>query len=94
MKLRAYLWLALALTLQNAVAQDAQVSRLDTVQKAGKLRVCTPGDYRPFSLLRPDGAYEGIDIDLAQSAAKALGVEAEIIEDILVDADEGFPGQV
>ncbi len=80
MKRRACLWLGLALTMQYAVAQDVQVSRLDAVQKAGKLRVCTPGDYRPFSLLRPDGAYEGIDIDLVQSVAKSLGVEAEIVK--------------
>jgi cyclohexadienyl dehydratase len=55
-------------------------SRLDEVLKAGKLRVCTPGDYRPFSLLKPDGGYEGLDIDLAQSAAKALGVQVEMVK--------------
>jgi cyclohexadienyl dehydratase len=80
MKLRALLWLGLALTMQYAFAQDAPASRLDTVQKAGKLRVCTPGDYRPFSLLRPDGAYEGLDIELVQALAKSLGVEAEIVK--------------
>jgi cyclohexadienyl dehydratase len=80
MKLHTFLWLVLALVINNAVAQDAQPSRLDAVPKAGKLRVCTPGDYRPFSLLRPDGAYEGIDIDLVQSLAKSLGVETEIIK--------------
>jgi cyclohexadienyl dehydratase len=80
MQLRAILWLAGALVAQVAVAQDVPVSRLDAVQKASKLRVCTPGDYRPFSLSRADGGYEGIDIDLVQSAAKALGVEAEIVK--------------
>ena len=33
-----------------AFAQDAAPSRLDAVQKSGKLRVCTPGDYKPFAL--------------------------------------------
>jgi cyclohexadienyl dehydratase len=80
MQLRAVLALLAAFATQQALAQDAPVSRLEAVQKAGKLRVCTPGDYRPFSLLRADGAYEGIDIDLAQSAAKALGVPAEIVK--------------
>jgi cyclohexadienyl dehydratase len=61
-----------------ALAQDA--SRLDAVQKQGKLRVCTPGDYKPFSLHRPDGAFEGLDVDLVQSAAKALGVQAEFVK--------------
>ena len=56
----------------SAFAQSA--SRLDEVMKSGKLRVCSPGDYKPFSLAKPDGTFEGIDIDLIQSAAKALGV--------------------
>jgi cyclohexadienyl dehydratase len=80
MQLRAIFALLAAFAAQHAIAQDATVSRLEAVQKAGKLRVCTPGDYRPFSLLRSDGGYEGIDIDLARSAAKALGVPAEIVK--------------
>src|SRR5437763_16380801 len=63
-----------------AIAQDIAVSRLDTVQKSGKLRVCTPGDYKPFSLQRPDGGFEGLDVDLIQAAAKALGAEAEFVK--------------
>ncbi len=62
------------------LAQDLQPSRLDTVQKTGKLRICTPGDYKPFSLQRPDGGFEGLDVDLIQAAAKALGVEAEFVK--------------
>jgi len=61
-----------------ASAQDG--SRLDAVQKQGKLRVCTPGDYKPFSLYKPDGSFEGLDVDLVQSAAKALGVQAEFVK--------------
>ena len=38
---------------------DAQESRLDAIQKSGTLRVCTPGDYQPFSLAKPDGIYDG-----------------------------------
>ena len=56
------------------------MSRLDSVQKSGKLRVCTPGDYKPFSLQRPDGGFEGLDVDLIQAAAKALGVETEFVK--------------
>ncbi|GAB4056835.1 transporter substrate-binding domain-containing protein [Uliginosibacterium sediminicola] len=80
MQFRALLGLLAACSLNVAVAQVQPTSRLDEVQKAGKLRVCTPGDYRPFSVLRSDGGFEGIDIDLVQAAAKALGVEAEIIK--------------
>ena len=63
-----------------ALAQDASPSRLDAVQKAGKIRVCSPGDYKPFSLQRPDGGFEGLDIDLVQAAGKALGVETELVK--------------
>jgi cyclohexadienyl dehydratase len=63
-----------------ALAEGMAPSRLDDVVKSGKLRVCTPGDYKPFSLLRADGGYEGLDVDLVQAAAKALGAEAEIVK--------------
>jgi cyclohexadienyl dehydratase len=63
-----------------AAAASAQESRLDAVQKSGALRVCTPGDYKPFSLAKADGTYEGLDVDLAQSMARALGVEARFVK--------------
>jgi cyclohexadienyl dehydratase len=62
------------------VGAQAENSRLDDVMKSGKLRVCTPGDYKPFSYAKPDGNFEGIDIDLIQSAAKALGVEVVMVK--------------
>jgi cyclohexadienyl dehydratase len=73
------LFILAALCMSSAFAQDA-ASRLDAVQKSGKLRVCTPGDYKPFSLAKPDGSFEGIDIDLVHSAAKALGVQVEMVK--------------
>jgi cyclohexadienyl dehydratase len=60
-----------------AAAQD---SRLDAVQKSGVLRACTPGDYKPFSVARGDGGFEGLDVDLVQAMAKALGVRAEFVK--------------
>ena len=39
-----------------SAAAHAQDSRLDAIQKSGVLRVCTPGDYKPFSLAKPDAA--------------------------------------
>nr|WP_316644029.1 transporter substrate-binding domain-containing protein [uncultured Roseateles sp.] len=75
--------LAIALSsfaIAAAGAQDMPASRLDQVQKSGKLRVCTPGDYKPFSLLRADGGFEGLDVDLVQMAGKALGVEVELVK--------------
>ena len=71
---------ALAIAAPVALAQGLPASRLDDIVKAGKLRVCTPGDYKPFSYARPEGGYEGLDIDLVQAAAKALGVEVEMVK--------------
>ena len=71
---------ASALFASQAFAQTQSGSRLDDVIKSGKLRVCTPGDYKPFSVQRLDGGFEGLDIDLVQSAAKALGVEVVMVK--------------
>ena len=72
--------LAVLVASISAQAQSAADSTLDTVMKAGVLRACTPGDYKPFSFLKPDGAYEGIDIDLAQSLAAAIGAKLELVK--------------
>ncbi|MGW2227359.1 transporter substrate-binding domain-containing protein [Streptomyces formicae] len=46
---------------------------LDTVPKKGVLRVCTTGDYAPFTKLDPaDGTYSGVDIEMARDLAKSL----------------------
>ncbi len=59
-----------------AQAQD-YTSHLDKVLQAGQLAVCTTGDYKPYTLLREDGEYEGIDITMARSLAKSLGVNVQ-----------------
>src|SRR5664279_576635 len=69
----------IAMTLCSAIAL-AQDSRLDSVQKSGVLRVCTPGDYKPFSVAKNDATYEGIDVDLVNAMAKALGAEAKFVK--------------
>ena len=55
-------------------------SALDSVMKGGVLRACTPGDYKPFSFQKPDGGYEGIDIDLTTSLAAAIGAKVEFVK--------------
>ncbi|MEN4912492.1 transporter substrate-binding domain-containing protein [Erwinia amylovora] len=64
---------ALLLLAGSASAQ----SHLDRVMQSKTLTVCTTGDYKPYTYLRPDGGYEGIDISLAQSLAKTLGAEVK-----------------
>lgn len=55
-------------------------SRLDDVLARGVLRVCTTGDYKPYSYYRADGKFEGIDIDMADSLARSLGVKADYVK--------------
>jgi cyclohexadienyl dehydratase len=67
--------------VQPAFAQStAASSRLDEVIARGTLRVCTTGDYKPYSYYRPDGTFEGIDIDMTASLAKSLGVKTEFVK--------------
>ena len=71
--------LALLLNLVCACAW-ADTSRLDAILDGGSLRICTTGDYAPFTLQKADGSFEGIDIDLANALAKALGVRAQFVK--------------
>jgi len=59
-----------------AQAQETP-SHLDKVLEKGQLAVCTTGDYKPYTFLRQDGEYEGIDIEMAQSLAQSLGVKVQ-----------------
>ncbi|WP_370819634.1 transporter substrate-binding domain-containing protein [Pandoraea anhela] len=54
-------------------------SRLDDIVTSGTLRACATGDYKPYSYRRPDGQFEGIDVDLVASLAKSLGVRPVIV---------------
>jgi cyclohexadienyl dehydratase len=59
---------------------SAPSSRLDDILARGTLRICTTGDYKPYSFLKPDGQFEGIDIDMAQSLAQSMNVKAEFVK--------------
>lgn len=71
--------LIMLLLLCGAATAAAPASRLDAVVRAGVLRVCTTGDYRPYSLLRADGQFEGSDIALAQALADSLDARVQFV---------------
>jgi cyclohexadienyl dehydratase len=86
--------LCLALALPAAAQQGTTPSVLDTIISRGVLRVGTTGDYKPFTYLNPETKqFEGIDIDMARSLAKALGVPAEFVKTswptLMADFGEG-----
>jgi len=56
-------------------------SALDMVMQRGTLQVCTTGDYKPFTFLKAEAdAYEGIDIEMAKSLARAIGAEPHFVK--------------
>jgi cyclohexadienyl dehydratase len=73
--------LALPAAAQQPAPQQAPASVLDQVALRGALRVGTTGDYKPFTYLNPETKqFEGIDIDMAKSLGKALGVPVEFVK--------------
>ncbi|MDR2528101.1 MAG: transporter substrate-binding domain-containing protein [Synergistaceae bacterium] len=76
-KVGAFLLLAVSLCVV-AVAGAEAGGRLDRILAEKVLRVGTPGDYRPFSMLI-DRNYEGHDIDVTELIAKELGVRVEYV---------------
>jgi len=52
---------------------------LDTVRARGVLRVGSTGDYKPFSYQTGASNFIGLDVELADSLAHALGVKLEIV---------------
>src|SRR6266542_4276336 len=69
--------LVVAMLTAQATAQNTDAeNQLDAVVGNGKLRVCTTGDYKPFTFHdKAANSYQGIDIDLAKALASSLGVE-------------------
>lgn len=56
-------------------------SVLDVLMQRGTLHVCTSGDYRPFTFHKGEGdSYEGIDIEMAKSLARAIGVQPQFVK--------------
>jgi cyclohexadienyl dehydratase len=74
----ARLLLLLALPV-SACHQQPAASDLDRILDAGVVRVCSTGDYRPFSYRDHQGRWSGLDIDLARDLATHLGVRLDLV---------------
>lgn len=73
--------LLIGLVTGSAQADDSTSSHLDRILDRGNVKVCTTGDYKPFTFLDPEtGAFEGIDIDMAHDLAEALGAKATFVK--------------
>ncbi|KVD95714.1 cysteine ABC transporter substrate-binding protein [Burkholderia stagnalis] len=62
----------------SAVAAHAE-DLLDSVKKAGVLRVGLEGTYPPFNSRGTSGQLEGFDVDIANAVAGKLGVKTQFI---------------
>lgn len=67
--------LALLSALPVFAQADTTSSHLERVLQKGSLNVCTTGDYKPYTFLKENVEYEGIDIAMAQSLAASLDVK-------------------
>lgn len=52
---------------------------LDQIVTQGTLRVCSTGDYRPFTYRDTQG-WSGLDIEMAQDLANKLGVKLDLVQ--------------
>ncbi|HEX7972986.1 MAG TPA: transporter substrate-binding domain-containing protein [Anaerolineales bacterium] len=57
----------------------ASNNSLDTIVKAGTIKIAVPEDTPLFGSMGKDGKNEGYDIDVANMLAKDLGVKAELV---------------
>ena len=71
--------LGAAILLWPTASSPAQAGALETIKERGSLRVAGVV-YRPFMIRRPDGSYEGIDVDAMGQIASDLGVKLEFVD--------------
>ncbi|MGO1766163.1 ArtI protein [Advenella sp. S44] len=70
---------ALLCTFPLSLLAQTAPNTLKQVTDSKVLRVCTPGDYKPFSFDK-DGHFEGLDIDLMNALAESLGAKMNIVK--------------
>ncbi|MBA3688666.1 MAG: transporter substrate-binding domain-containing protein [Chloroflexi bacterium] len=64
---------------QDAITEPSSTTGdlLETIKQRGKLAIATDANYEPQSFRKPDGSWQGFDIDVGTEIAKRLGVTAE-----------------
>ena len=53
---------------------------LPQIAQRGSIRVCSTGDYRPFTYHDPQGNWSGLDIEMAHDMASRLGVRLDLVQ--------------
>ncbi|CCM80031.1 MULTISPECIES: ABC transporter substrate-binding protein [Rhizobium] len=65
-----------AALVQNAVG--AEIPLIDSVKSSGTFSIASGLDYAPFEFVDPNGQPAGLDVDLANAAAKLISVKLDI----------------
>ncbi|WP_413738449.1 substrate-binding periplasmic protein [Sodalis sp. RH21] len=71
--------LVTGILLLSTSAISADGDTLANIKKTGILRVATVAANAPWESIKPDGTFEGYDIDIAQLLSKQLGVKVQYI---------------
>ena len=71
--------LAMAVPVMAADTDLAKKSTLQSILKAGKLRVGMEPGYMPFEMQDKQSRIVGFDVDMAKIMAKEMGVELELV---------------
>ena len=78
MKTRTLSWAVLAGSVLAIAAFGASAQTLEKIKQRGTLVVGVKADYKPFGFRDPSGKIVGLEPDLAQDVADALGVKLEL----------------
>ena len=76
--------LALVLVLSFAACASKNDAGFTTVEE-GKLHMSTNAAFPPYEMITDDGAFEGIDVEVAAAIAEKLGLEL-VVDDMDFDA--------
>ena len=60
------------------MGQAVAGEQLDSIKKAGELKVGLEGTYPPFSFVGEDGKLTGFEVELSEALAKKLGVKVKL----------------
>ncbi|WP_146347139.1 transporter substrate-binding domain-containing protein [Falsiphaeobacter marinintestinus] len=70
---------AFGMSAVPALAEQCTNDTWNKVMSRGKLVVGVKADYKPWGFRSSDGAIVGMEVDIAQAAADAMGVELETV---------------
>jgi cyclohexadienyl dehydratase len=63
----------------SSTTTSALTAGLQQILQRGTVRVCSTGDYRPFTYRDAAGNWSGLDIEMAHDMAARLGVRLELV---------------